>query len=474
MTGDRDATQENHRWEPNNLLRPFVRFSRIEASSGIVLLVAAVGALIWANSGFSGTYFGILEERVSFDLFGIHLSEPVRLLVNDGLMAIFFFVVALEIKRELVLGDLKDPRAATLPIMAAVGGMVLPVAIYLALNAGAGEEVVRGWGIPMATDIAFALVLLALLGSRVPSGAKLFLLAVAIVDDVGAIAAIALFYSDEISARYLAGAFAGLLVMWVAGRINVRAMWFYVPLGIVIWYLTLNSGVHATFAGVAIGLLTPARPYYTPGELSTRARDILSHFPARISDHRAQRHADHEALVLAHIARETVSPLNRLEHNLAPWTSYLIVPLFALVNAGVDFRAVSVVEALGSSVALGVTLGLVVGKLAGISLFTLGAVRLGLGRLPPGIGWPHVVGMAAVAGIGFTVSMFVTGLAFADPHLADLAKVGTFAGALLAGVIGTAILLRSRPVVVPGEAGLRPSGGHGSGQGPAPETGRTR
>lgn len=446
LTDIRGATP---RQGPNNLIRPFVRFSRIEAASGIVLFLAAFGALIWANSGFSQTYFGILEERFTLDLFGIHLSEPVRLLVNDGLMAIFFFVVALEIKRELVLGDLRDRRAATLPIMAAVGGMVVPVAIYLALNSGGSGESLRGWGIPMATDIAFALGVLALLGRRVPPGAKLFLLAVAIVDDVGAIAAIALFYSDDISAGYLAAAAAGLAVMWAAGRMNVRAMWFYVPLGIVIWYHTLNSGIHATFAGVAIGLLTPAHPYYTAKELHSRARHILNRPAGPIEDRETRRHAEYEALLLADVARETVSPLNRLEHKLAPWTSFLIVPLFALVNAGVDFRHVGLADALGSPVTLGVVLGLVVGKLGGISLFTLAAVRLGLGRLPPGIGWPHVIGMAAVAGIGFTVSMFVTGLAFTDPALADLAKVGIFAAAVLAGAIGAAILLLARRETAP-------------------------
>lgn len=462
MIDDQHLTQNSLQ---RAFLRPFVRFGRIEASSGIVLLVAAVAALIWANSRFSQTYFGILEQRFSFDLFGIHLSEPVRLLVNDGLMAIFFFVVALEIKRELVLGDLKDRKAATLPIMAAAGGMILPVAIFLVLNAGSGAQALHGWGIPMATDIAFALGVLALLGPRVPPGAKLFLLAVAIVDDVGAIAAIALFYSDEISVGYLAWAGVSLFVMWVAGRLNIRAMWFYVPLGIVIWYLFLHSGVHATFAGVAIGLLTPATPYYTPDELGARARRILSQYPAEIPDHRTQRHADHEALQLAEIAREAVSPLNRLEHKLAPWTSYLIVPLFALVNAGVDFRAAGLAEAARSSVALGVALGLVVGKLAGISLFTLVAVRLGLGRLPPGVGWTHVVGTAAVAGIGFTVSMFVTGLAFTDPGLADMAKVGIFTAAVVSSVVGSAVLLRARPLqelsspaMDPNRLGVQPHG----------------
>lgn len=297
----------------------------------------------------------------------------------------------------------------------------------------------------MATDIAFAIGVVSLLGTKVPSGAKLFLLAVAIADDIGAIAVIALFYTDELNGGYLAAAIAGLVVMWIAARINIRALWFYVPLALVIWFFTLESGVHATLAGVAIGFLTPARPHYTPEEMDSRARAILDQYPTEVASHHDQEHVDHEALLLADIARESVSPLNRAEHYLVGWSSFLIVPLFALANAGVDFRDVSIGDALTSSVALGVSLGLVLGKLIGISGFTFAAVRLGLGRLPPGTSWGHVVGLASIAGIGFTVSLFVTSLAFSSPGLTDFAKVGIFAGSLVAGVIGVLILRRTRP-----------------------------
>jgi len=436
------ATSE--RFVPKTFIRPFVRFSQIEASSGIILLIAAVAALIWANSPWSETYFSLLEEHLTIEFFGFHLDESVLHLINDGLMAVFFFVVGLEIKRELVLGDLRDPRAAALPVMAALGGMILPALIYFAFNAGTAAS--HGWGIPMATDIAFAVGVVALLGSRVPAGAKLFLLAVAIADDIGAIAVIAIFYTSDLSAAYLGAALVGLMLVWVASEVHVRAMWFYVPMALIIWYFTLESGIHATLAGVALGFLTPAQPYYGPREFDRRARAILDQYP--VDDRTttsAQEHADHEAMHLSDVASESVSPLNRLEHKLVTWSSFVIVPVFALANAGVDFRDISLSAALTSRVALGVSIGLVVGKVIGISLASFGAVKLGLGKLPPGTTWQHVIGLSAVAGIGFTVALFVAGLAFEDPGFTDLSKVGIFSGSLVAGVIGAALLSRSRP-----------------------------
>jgi NhaA family Na+:H+ antiporter len=436
------ATSE--RFVPKTFIRPFVRFSQVEASSGIVLLIAAVIAMIWANSPWSETYFSILETHLTIDFFGFHLDESVLHLVNDGLMAVFFFVVGLEIKRELVLGDLRDPKAAALPVMAALGGMVLPALIYFGLNTG--TEAVTGWGIPMATDIAFAVGIVALLGSRVPPGAKLFLLAVAIADDIGAITVIAVFYTSELEAGYLAAAVVGLVVVWVASRVHIRAMWFYVPAAFVIWYFTLESGVHATLAGVALAFLTPVEPYYKPVEFDDRARAILNQYNARdITDIQAQEHANHEALLLSDIASEAVPPLDRMEHKLVNWSGFVIVPLFALANAGVDFRQIGVGDALTTGVALGVALGLIVGKIVGISAASYGAVRSGLGKLPPGTSWSHVIGLSAVAGIGFTVSLFVAGLAFDDPATTNLAKVGIFAGSIVSGIIGSIILGRARP-----------------------------
>jgi NhaA family Na+:H+ antiporter len=434
----------SERFVPKTFIRPFVRFSQIEASSGIVLLIAAVVALIWANSPWSESYFSILEQHLTVEFAGFHFDESVLHLINDGLMTIFFFVVGLEIKRELVLGDLRDPRAAALPVMAALGGMVFPALIYFALNAG--TEASHGWGIPMATDIAFAVGVVVLLGSRVPPGAKLFLLAIAIVDDIGAIVVIAIFYTSEVNSVYLAAAIAGLALVWVASRIHIRAMWFYIPMGFIIWYLMLESGVHATLAGVALGFLTPTNPYYQPREFDRQARAILDEYPVEeTADPSAQEHADHEALLLSSVATEAVAPLTRLEHKLVTWSSFVIVPIFALANAGIDFREIDIGDALTSSVALGVAGGLVIGKFVGISLASLGAIRLGLGKLPPGTTWGHVLGLAAVSGIGFSVALFVAGVAFDDPAVTEVSKVGIFAGSLIAGAVGAVILSRSRP-----------------------------
>jgi NhaA family Na+:H+ antiporter len=433
------------RFIPQRFVRPFVRFTQVEASSGIVLLIAAVAAIIWANSAFSDTYFSLLDTHLTFEFGPVHLDESLHDIINDGLMAIFFFVVGLEIKRELILGDLREPKAAALPVMAALGGMVAPAAIFLVFNAGVGGEAIRGWGIPMATDIAFAVGIVALLGSRVPSGAKLFLLALAIADDIGAIAVIAIFYTEELDSLMLILAIGALFLLWTAQRVGIRSLSFYVPMALIIWYFTLESGVHATLAGVALGLLTPARPLYTPPEFDERARAILDQYPLEpVDSARAQEHTDHEVLLLADITNESVSPLTRMEENMLPWSSFLVVPLFALANAGVNFSETDLGDALVSTVALGVSGGLVVGKLAGISLFTLAAVRLGMGRLPAGTTWRHIIGLALVAGIGFTVSLFIAELAFIDDLLIDQAKVGIFAGSIVAGLAGAGVLLGAK------------------------------
>jgi len=430
----------SQRFIPRRFIRPALRFTQVEASSGIVLLVAAVIAVIWANSTFGDTYEELWETVFKIELGSFHLEETLRDLVNDGLMAIFFLVVGLEIKRELVVGELRDPKAAALPVFAALGGMVVPALLYLAFVAGEGGEATRGWGIPMATDIAFSIGVVALLGSRVPVGAKLFLLALAIVDDIGAIAVIAVFYTDDLSFPWLAAAITTLVIMWAAQKGGIRAWAFYWPMGIVAWFFLLESGVHATLAGVALGLMTPARPMYSDEEYHRKATYVLDTYSPEPESPHGRDRIDHEARQLASIANESIAPLNRLEYLLHPWSSFLIVPLFALANAGVRFGGVDIVDALTSPVALGVAIGLLVGKIVGISAFTALAVRLGLGRLPRHATWTHMFGLAALAGIGFTVSLFVTGLAFNDPVLTDLAKIGIFAGSGIAGLIGYLLL----------------------------------
>ena len=430
----------SERFIPRRFIRPALRFTQVEAASGIVLLVAAVIAIIWANSSFGDSYQELWETSFKIEVGSFHLEETLRGLVNDGLMAVFFLVVGLEIKRELVVGELRDPKAAALPAIAALGGMVVPALIFLAFVAGEGGEATRGWGIPMATDIAFSIGIVALLGSRVPVGAKLFLLALAIVDDIGAIAVIAVFYTEDLSFSWLAAALITLIIMWAAQKGGIRASAFYWPMGILAWFFLLESGVHATLAGVALGLMTPARPMYSDEEYHRKATYVLSTYAPEPESPHGHDRIDHEARQLGSIANESIAPLNRLEHLLHPWSSFLIVPLFALANAGVRFGGVDILDALTSPVALGVAAGLLVGKIVGISAFTALAVRLGLGRLPRHTTWTHLFGLAALAGVGFTVSLFVTGLAFKSPALTDLAKIGIFAGSGIAGIIGYLIL----------------------------------
>ncbi len=426
------------RFIASRFVRPALRFAEIEASSGIILLAAAIVALIWANAPFGESYEVFWLTHLEFSIGSFHIEETLREVVNDGFMAIFFFVVGLEIKRELVLGELRDPRAAALPVIAALGGMILPALIYVAFVGGGPGA--NGWGIPMATDIAFSIGVVALLGSRVPVGAKLFLLTVAVADDIGAISVIAIFYTDDLHIGFFVAAIVGLLAMWIGQRINVRVLTFYVPLGFFIWFLLLESGVHATLAGVAMGLLTPARPYLDSKRFDRQARRILDTYPVGNDSAQDREKVDHEARMLSAVASESIAPLNRLEHSLAPWTSMAIVPLFALANAGVTFRGTSLTEAVTHPIAMGVAFGLVIGKIVGVSVATFIAARLGVGKLPRGMNWSHVIGVAAVAGIGFTVSLFIAELAFEDPLLADRAKVGIFAGSIAAGVIGAAWL----------------------------------
>ncbi len=434
---------DSDRWIPSRFVRPLNRFISIESAGGIVLLVAAVVALLWANAPFGESYENFWETHFDFSFAGIHLEESLRKLVNDGFMAIFFFVVGLEIKRELVTGDLRYPKAAALPAIAALGGMIVPALLYLSFNGGG--EASQGWGIPVATDIAFSVGVVSLLGRRVPVGAKLFLLALAIVDDIGAIAVIAIFYTDTLYFGYLGAAIGGLVAVSVAARAGIRSMMFYVPVAIATWYFLLESGVHATLAGVALGMLTPVRSMYTDREFHDRTSRILARHDLGGSTPRAAERLDHDALEVSMIARESVSPLSRLEALLHPWSSFVIVPIFALANAGVRFAGMDLSEAVTHPVSLGVMIGLSLGKIVGISLFSWLAVRLRLGVLPRFAGWTHIVGLAAIAGIGFTVSLFVTGLAFDSALLADRAKIGIFVGSFASGVVGYLILRSIRP-----------------------------
>ncbi len=425
---------------PARFVRPLLRFTHVEAAGGIVLLIAAAAAMIWANSPFAESYTTFWDTHLTVDLGPIHFDESLKHVVNDGLMVIFFFVVGLEIKRELVVGELNDLRRAALPALAALGGMAVPALIYLSFVAGTGGEATQGWGIPMATDIAFSVGVISLLGSRVSVSAKLFLLALAITDDIGAIAVIAIFYTTDLSFAWLLEAGVALGIVYVARRVNIRSILFYTIAGVFVWLFVFESGVHATLAGVALGLMTPVHAYISDNDFVQRGRWILDRFAMDSASPRARERIDADAIELSMIAKESVSPLDRLESALHPWSSFVIVPIFALANAGVRFGQIDVAEAITSSVSLGVAFGLVVGKVVGITGFTWLAVRLGLGVLPRRTGWRSIVGLAALAGIGFTVSLFITELAFTDEMLSDAAKLGIFVGSIVAGIIGYGLL----------------------------------
>ncbi len=435
------------RFVPKRFVRPVQSFIRTESASGIVMLVMAVIAIAWANSPWFESYFGLLETELIFELGPIHLHEDLLHFINDGLMVIFFFVVGLEIKRELAVGELSDPKVAVVPAVAALGGMLLPALIYVAI-VGTGNPASDGWGIPMATDIAFSLGIAALLGRRVPLQAKLFLLALAIADDIGAIAVIAIFYTDDLNIAFLVASAFGLVVTWVANRVGIRSILFYAVMGVVTWYLMLESGVHATIAGVALGLLTPARSLLSAEQFDRRARRIIDTYPALVRSQADREKVDHEAEMLSWVAKESISPLARLEHALVLWSSFVVIPIFALANAGVRFAGVSIIDAATTDVALGIAAGLLVGKAVGVPLFTWLAVKLRLGSLAPGVSWGHVAGLGALAGIGFTVALFIGGLAFDDPVTTDLAKIGIFMGSITSGVVGF-LILRFLPVSRP-------------------------
>jgi NhaA family Na+:H+ antiporter len=422
------------RFVPRTFVRPLIKFVNLEASSGIVLVAATAVALIWANVHLE-SYEELFATPFVIELGPLHLEETLRGLINDGLMAIFFFVVGLEIKRELVVGDLRDTRAALLPALAGLGGMAVPALIYLAI-AGAEPGAERGWGIPMATDIAFAVGVLALLGRRIPAGVKLFLLTLAIVDDIGAIAVIAIFYTSDLSWPWLSIAVAALISVWVATRSGIRSLGLYLPLAFIAWLATLESGVHATLAGVALGLLTPAYPYYRLADFRAQAHRLLASLSKEDDDVIERESADHSLITISIYAKEAVAPLARLEPGFNLWSANVVVPIFALANAGISIGSGS----LASPVALGVALGLLLGKTIGVSLFTAVGLRTGIGRLPPGMAGHHILGVSILSGIGFTVSIFVAGLAFAEAQPLVDAKIGIFAASVVAAVVGWTVL----------------------------------
>jgi NhaA family Na+:H+ antiporter len=374
-------------------------FLRNEANGGLALLLGSLAALLWVNVVDPASYVSFWGTHLNVGIGDASIDETLGHWVNDGLMTLFFFLISLEIKRELVTGELRHPKRAALPIIAALGGIVVPIAIFFAVTGGHDA---KGWGIPMATDAAFAIGVLALLGDRISEGVKLLLLTIAVVDDVAAIGVIAVAYTDQLSVGWLGLAIAGLLVVAAMRALGVRRILAYVPIGLFVWVATFESGVHATLAGVALALLTPAAP--------VGGRDVLG----------------------------------ELEHRLHPWVNLAILPLFALANAGVKLNGGELSDSDGRRIALAVALALVVGKFIGIAGATWAALRLRLGTLPPGVDRRGLLGAAALGGIGFTVSLFITPLAYDDPLLVGAAKLGILGGSVVAATIGITIFLTGR------------------------------
>ena len=421
------------------LLKPFALFAKQASAGGIVLLACAVVALLWANSPLSEYYFRLWSIPVEVR-FGnlVDIDKPLLLWINDGLMAVFFFLVGMEIKRELLVGELRSPRKAMLPMAAAVGGMVVPALIYASLNWGTPE--IRGWGIPMATDIAFALGALALLGTRAPLALKVFLTALAIVDDLGAVLVIALFYTENLKVNALLYSLLFWGAMIAMNRLGVRSGLAYFLVSVGMWYFMLKSGVHATVAGVLGAFAIPVRSRIDPELFIVRVREYLNQFDQPITERTIILSPEQQSAVEA-IEREALrvqSPLQRLEHRLHYFVAFFVMPIFALANAGVALGGEGGLN-WTSRVIWGVALGLLIGKPLGIALFSWLAVRLGLAQLPQGINFVHIVGVGFLAGIGFTMALFIGGLAFRGDEL-NYAKLGILSGSALAGAIGFMML----------------------------------
>ena len=428
----------------DRVTKPLAQFLRIETAGGAVLLLAAAAALILSNSPWADDFFALWQAPVGLQLGTLTLIHPARDWINDGLMTLFFFVVALELKRELTLGELRHPRVAALSVASALGGMLVPAALYLALQLGRPGE--HGWGAVMATDTAFVIGCLALLGRRVPPGLRVFLLSLAIVDDIGAILVVAFGYSNEIGWTALAVGGLGVAAVRALALVGVRSVPVYVLAGALIWLAVDASGIHPTVTGVALGLLTPARGWVSDSRLRAILARVLAvppgggHWSGNTEDRRALRSA-------AKAARETLSPVERLEAALHPWVAFGVMPLFALANAGVVLSP----DGLADPLFLAIMVGFVLGKPLGVVGFAWLAVRSGLAERPWELGWAALAGGGMLAGIGFTMALLIAGLAF-EGALLDAAKLGILAASILSAAGGLTLLavLGRRAAVSPG------------------------
>jgi NhaA family Na+:H+ antiporter len=426
----------------DQILRPFQRFFRKQVASSVLLIAATIIALYWANSNFAETYHGFLHTKISIVFGDLRISKTLLHWINDGLMALFFFTVGLEIKREILVGELASPKKALLPVIAALGGMIVPGLIYIAFNFGSPS--IDGWGIPMATDIAFALGAIAIFGNKLPVSLRIFLAAFAIADDLGAVFIIAIFYTKEIVWIYILVCLLLILCLAMANLFWIRWTLIYVVLGLAIWFFVLGSGIHPTVAGVIVSLFIPARGRYDTDRFLQNVNTIMEKFECEeqscgysILLNNEHMHAVH-ALELA--CHDVETPLQRMMHVLHPWVAFMILPLFAMSNTGLTFHEIIFSEIATNAVSLGIIFGLVFGKPLGITLFSFIAVKTKAAHLPKDIRWSHILGSAMLGGIGFTMSLFISDLSFSTSQILNLAKMAILTASVLSAVIGIAFL----------------------------------
>ena len=415
----------------------FSEFFRRSSSAGIVILAATAIAMLWVNSPFGDQYHALLDEHVKIDFFALHTNFTIEQFVNDGLMVIFFMVVGLEIKRELLVGELASAKKAALPMVAALFGMIVPAAIYAYFNFG--TEAIRGWGVPVATDIAFALGILALFGKRVPLGLKVFLAALAIVDDLLAVLIIAVFYTADLNVAALGVAAITLVVLYVGNRLGVHTVKFYAIMGFVLWVAILYSGIHATIAGVLLALTIPAEARLNVDLFTKRARSLVTKIDNDTTNDQeegVQADAIHN---LEHMCEEVQSPLARIEHGLSHYVSFLVMPIFAFANSGVHLEA-SVMSQMGSPSALGIIFGLFIGKQIGVTAAVWASIKLGIAEMPTRVNLKMVYGVSLLCGIGFTMALFVGHLAFPTDEMLSVAKLSILIGSGISA-LGGAIAL---------------------------------
>jgi len=419
-------------------LTPIQEFLKTESSSGIVLLITTILALLIANSPLADGYFTLFQTKINVGISTFSIDKPLLLWINDGLMAIFFLLIGLEIKRELKYGELSTFRSAFVPIVAAIGGALVPGLIFYFFNGG--TEFSRGWAIAIATDIAFAIGILSLLGSRVPVWAKVFLTAVAVVDDLVAVLVIAVFYTASINTTALLVAGACIVILLIMNRMDVRTLGLYLLVGLILWVAVLKSGIHATIAGVALGLLVPAtrtKSIESIVEQAEAAVSLLKH----AFEHDQDESRETALTFMDEVVEESESPLHRLEHKLLPWVGYGIIPIFAFANAGVAINGELVTQAFSSTLTWGIILGLFVGKQTGIFLSAYFLKLGGMNPFPEEKGtWRIIYGLACLSGVGFTMSLFIAGLSFEAVEILEFSKIGIIAGSLLSGLLGYGLL----------------------------------